>query len=215
MIDIIKLSVVLTVISVIAALAIAATNVKTRDLILEQQRLAESNALQQIMPEGVKITEKSGQGQEPQQYWVGTYGDETLYAFKIASRGYSSDINYFVSVTPEGIIKGMAVLEQGETPGLGSRVQEVISKKYVWNGLFGKKEAGSHWFTEQFSGINISQEINIDKSNGEWHKLDESQRQKLQSSNAITAITGSTISTRAVTRGLQTQARAYLNAIQG
>lgn len=110
---------------------------------------------------------------------------------------------------------GMKILEQSETPGLGSRVQESISKKYIWNGFFGKKEEGLNWFTKQFEGIDIKKVITINKTAGEWHKLGGEQRNNLLTSNEITAITGSTISTRAVTRGLENQARSYLNAIQG
>lgn len=216
MIDIIKLGIVLTIISVVAALAIAFTNSKTKDRILFQQQLAEQTALQEIMPEGVSISEKKGTCQTcPEKYWVGSNGDDTVFAFRISSRGYSSEIVYLVGMKTDGSIAGLTILEQGETPGLGSRVQEVISKNYFWNGLFGKKEAGPPWFTTQFEGININNEIKIDKSMGEWHTLGSDEQASLQAQNAITSITGSTISTKAVIRGLEQQARTYLKAIQG
>jgi electron transport complex protein RnfG len=214
--DIIKLAVVLTIISLAAALAIAVTNSKTKDKIALQQQISEQSALRQILPENAIITEKKGACPScPQQYWVSESGAETIYALKIKSRGYAGNITYVVSINSEGSILGMNILDQSETPGLGSRVQESISTKYIWNGLLGKKDAGLKWFTEQFEGINLSKTISINKTIGEWHKLDEAQRQNLASQNSITAITGSTISTRAVTRGLETQARAYLYALQG
>lgn len=216
MADIIKLTVVLTIVSVTAALAIAFTNSKTKDRILAQNQVTEKNALQQIMPPNSEITEMHSSSEGcPSQYWSAKKDGQVVYAFKIASRGYAGDIQYLVSVTSDGKIMGMNILEQSETPGLGARVSESISKKYIWNGLFGKKEQGLSWFTKQFEGIDITKSIIIEKTAGEWHKLDNQKREELLSNNSITAITGSTISTRAITAGLEKQARAYLNALQG
>lgn len=216
MADIIKLTVVLTVVSVTAALAIAFTNSKTKDRILEQKQIAQNSALQQIMPQNSEITEmQSSSSGCPSQYWIAKKENQKVYAFNISSRGYAGDIHFLVSITADGKIVGMNILEQSETPGLGARVAESISRKYVWNGLFGKKEEGLRWFTRQFEGIDITKNIDIDKTTGEWHKLDNNKRSELLSRNSITAITGSTISTRAITSGLEKQARAYLNALQG
>lgn len=216
MADIIKLTVVLTIVSVTAALAIAFTNSKTKDRILEQNQIAEKNALQQIMPPNSEISQMSSSSEGgPAIYWSARKDDQVVYAFKIISRGYAGDIQYLVSITKNGKIMGMNILEQSETPGLGARISESISKKYVWNGLLGKKEQGLRWFTKQFEGIDITRSIAIEKTAGEWHKLDDQKRNELLSKNSITAITGSTISTRAITAGLEKQARAYLNALQG
>ena len=140
MADIIKLTVVLTIVSLTAALAIAFTNSKTKDRILEQNQIAEKSALEQIMPQNSEITEMHcSTAGCPSQYWIAKNENQTAYAFKISSRGYAGDIHYLVSVTEDGKIMGMSILEQSETPGLGARVSESISKKYIWNGLFGKK----------------------------------------------------------------------------
>ena len=214
----IKMIVVLTVISCVAALLLAVTNVKTKDLIADQQQAAQQEALKRIMPEGVTIVENTvplPPANESLIYWTGTSESDTVYAFKISSRGYSSVINYMVSITAKGIISGMAVLEQNETPGLGSRIQEVLSNRYIWNGLFGPEEKSAPWFSEQFKGISINRQISIERSMGEWHGLDEKGRKSLKEENGITAITGSTISTRAVTNALTTKAQAYLKAIRG
>ncbi|HEX3020288.1 MAG TPA: FMN-binding protein [Chitinispirillaceae bacterium] len=214
--DFLKLAIVLTIVSVTAALAIAFTNTKTRDRILEQQQIAEKNALQQIMPSKSVISElHSNSTACPSKYWCAKKGNLNVYAFKIASRGYAGDIHYLVSISSDGKIVGMTILDQSETPGLGARVSESISSKFVWNGLFGQKEEGLRWFTEQFIGIDINKDISIDKTTGEWHKLDNKERSDLLAKNKITAITGSTISTRAITIGLEKQARAYLSALQG
>ncbi len=217
MTDIIKLTVVLTVTGVAAAVLIAFTNSKTEAKIRDQAIQAQTSALENIMPPGVTITEMNGAAEKglPPQYWTGINGTDTSYAFKAGSFGYSSTIYFLVCVSSDGKIQGMSILEQNETPGLGTRVQEVISNKYLWNGLFAKKEASSPWFTDQFKGVNIFKPVTIEKSYGEWHKVDENSRKKLLESNAVTAITGATVSTRAVVSGIESQAKKYLNAIKG
>ena len=213
-----KLSIVLTVIACGAALLIAVTNMKTQDRIASQQIAAQQEALKRIMPEGVAITERKAalpSENDSITYWTGCSAADTVYAFKVGSRGYSSVISYLVCTTPDGIITGMTILDQSETPGLGSRVQETISKKYLWNGFGGPPEKSAPWFSAQFKGISINRPVGIEKTMGEWHKLDEQQRTSLIEKNSVTAITGSTISTRAVTSGLSTKAQVYLKAIRG
>ena len=218
MIDMIRLSIVLTVISCAAALLIAVTNMKTREQIASQQSAAQQEALLRIMPQGVHITENKilpPSETDSISYWTGVNGTDTVYAFKVGKRGYSSTINFLVCTTPEGTITGMTILDQSETPGLGSRVQEAISKKYIWNGLVGPKEKTAPWFSEQFKGVSINRQVVIEKTMGEWHLLNEEQRKALREKNGITAITGSTISTRAVTSGLSSKAQVYLKALRG
>lgn len=214
MFDTIKLTFMLTVISVAAALLIAFTNLKTCDKIEEQKESAQLNALKQVVPSGMDIKELAGNDDSlPKQYWIASNGTDTFFVFKVLSRGYSGNITYFVGTDKSGEIEGLSILEQSETPGLGSRMQEEISDKYFWNGLFGKKNANGSWFSHQFKGINLNRQIKIEKSMGEWHKLNEKEKESLVSGNAVTAITGATISTRAVVNGIQNQVRKYLQAI--
>ncbi len=218
MLDTIKMVVVLTVISCVAALLIAATNERTKDRIARQKSEAETEALRKIMPPGVYLTEKKAyisSLNDSLQYWIGISGSDTLYAFRLGARGYSGMIDYFASITREGIIYGMTVIEQNETPGLGSRLQEVISKKTIWQIFDGREEKNAAWFSEQFRGVSVFKPIRIEKKLGEWHTLNKMEKEALIEKNGVTAITGSTISTRAVINGLNNKAMYYLKAIRG
>lgn len=217
MIDIIKLSLTLTIIGIFAALLIAFTNSKTSTKILEQKLLKESTSLQQIMPKGAVIKEmKSDNPQGPAQYWIGINGSDTSYAFKVSSQGYSSSIVSQICVDASGVVKGMNILDQGETPGLGTRVEEVITKNYIWNFFFAEKTSPEKpWFTQQFIGINILNDIAIEKNMGEWHTVSAEGHSDLKKRNAVTAITGSTISTRAVVKSITQQAKMCLISIKG
>lgn len=217
MIDIIRLTVVLTFISCGAALLIAVTNVKTRDRIEHQQMKVQNEALKKIMPDGVAISEKKFvlPTNDTLPYWTGVLGDDTVFTLKVGNRGYSSQIYFLVCTSTEGKILGMTILEQHETPGLGAREQEKLSKKYIWNSLFGAAEQIDPWFSEQFEGVSINRPILIERTIGEWHSLNNEERSDLLDRNGITAITGSTISTRAITEGLNNKAKSYLKAIRG
>ncbi|RPH99985.1 MAG: FMN-binding protein, partial [Calditrichaeota bacterium] len=94
------------------------------------------------------------------------------YAFVSAGRGYSSTIETMVGVDTSGAIIGIRVLRQVETPGLGTRVEEI---------KYGESDS---WFQRQFLRKN-AEVINVDKDGGD-----------------IQSITGATISSRAVTRSI-------------
>lgn len=208
--DILKLTIVLTIVALIAGLAIAFTNAQTEEKIALQQKLSQQTALEAVLPKGVQIIEKSGQAPLPSQYWVAVRDQDTVaYAIKGSNRGYSSSIQYIVGVRPDGEIVGVNILSQSETPGLGTRVTEEVSEKYFWNGLWGPKDAIDPWFTQQFVGLNATEDIELAET-AEWHTLSEQQREELKSQNEITAITGATISTQAVSEGVEKTVSKYL-----
>jgi electron transport complex protein RnfG len=214
--EIIKLTMVLTFICVVSAIVIVFTDFKTRDQILLKQQELENKALIKVTPAGYNFTRESRQFSEcPDQYWIGTKGADTVYIFRIMIKGYSSLIKYLVCVDKNGTINGMTILSQTETPGLGARIQEVTCNKFIWTSLFKKREPGSPWFTRQFKDLSITKDINIETHTNEWHKLDNVEKVRLRSRNSVTAITGATITTSAIVRGIESQARAHLKALRG
>jgi len=211
--DIIKLILALTVISAVAGLAIGVTNGKTQDKIAAQQAQIRQSAIEAVFPDGVKIGEvRDSGGALPEKYWTASINNKlTGYAFEMSGRGYAGDIKFMVGIAPDGRILGMTVLDHNETPGLGSRVNEVPSSKYIWYPIGGPEKI-KPWFTEQFEGLSGLKSIGIDKT-AEWHKLDDVARADLRGRHAVTAITGSTISTRAFTRAIEQKTAVFLKAI--
>lgn len=99
-------------------------------------------------------------------------------AFEIDGSGFQGNISMMIGVDPTfTTITGMKVLEQIETPGLGTKIVEDPSNK-----------DNPFWFPEQFNGVNIFPEIYVVKN------------VKPQNSNEIQAISGATISSKAVVR---------------
>lgn len=203
--EIIKLTLTLVIISIAAGIAIAFTNGKTADKIAEQKLQAEQIALKSVFTEGSEISVIEHDTIIGEKYWTSSKGGKlTGYAFKGSSKGFSGDIEFIAGVDLDGKILGLVILSQTETPGLGTRVEEVVSKKYIWN-AFSKNGNGSKsepWFTEQFRGITVREDISIDKS-GEWHLKNSDDRSQLINNNSVSALTGATISTKAVITGVK------------
>jgi electron transport complex protein RnfG len=180
-----------------------------------QKKMEQSLALTEVFPQGVKINEHNGTSPLPSKYWTAVNADGSLagYAFESSLRGYSSDIKCIAGVNPQGKISGLKILSQSETPGLGTRVAEVASKAYLWNSLFKPREKTEPWFQQQFRGLDLSKPISIKTKCAEWHKAGEAERMRLTEENAVTAITGATISTKAVVTSIEKQVSEYFKAM--
>jgi electron transport complex protein RnfG len=208
------MGVVLTVVTLVAGLAIGFTWDQTKTRIEEQEKMTQQSALSSVFPAGVTIEEHAGAGLLPSRYWTAVKDAAIVgYAFQDSSRGFEKDIKIVVGISSSGTILGLNVLSQSETPGLGTRVQEVASKKYVWNALSGVKEQGVSWFTQQFAGIDLSKPIGVRKGS-EWHSLNIGAREELVRANDISAITGATISTRAVVAAVTKRIPGYLSKLR-
>jgi electron transport complex protein RnfG len=216
--EIIKLTLALTIVTAIAGLAVGMANVRTKDQIAAKELLTKQVAVEAVFPAGTEISEMNdkGGGVVPDRYWVGFSDGKIIgYAFVMSGRGYdAADIKFMVGIGLDGKILGITVISHNETPGLGNRITEIASTKYIWN-PFGKTEKIKPWFTEQFEGVSSLEPIAVDKGVGEWHNLDDEERLLLKNKNAVTAITGSTITTAAFTRAIEQKASIYLKELGG
>lgn len=231
----IQLTLTLTIIAAVAGVSISAVFEKTKEVIASQKSEQLNSSLESLFPEGVLIAEDTLQLQngESMRFWVAEKtdfmsGDSDSsenspyvgFAFEGGKYGYSSVVKYIVAVTTEGKLLGLSILSQEETPGLGSRSTESVSDLTFWNGLFKKKEKSEPWFQSQFAGLSIGEPIAI-KKEAEWHTLDEAGKVSLMEKNSVTAITGATITTKAVTDALLSQSTilkeitAYLSSNGG
>ena len=106
------------------------------------------------------------------------------YIAKGQAVGYSSTIKVMVGTDKKIDVQGVKVLYQKETPGLGDKVIEIKSTKTWGTVLSGEKTPkGKPWFTEQFVGK--VPPFKVKKDGGK-----------------IDAITGATISSRAVCKAV-------------
>jgi Na+-translocating ferredoxin:NAD+ oxidoreductase subunit G len=174
--DILKLGGLLMLITSIAATALAGIYSVTKPLIERQKQLVLENALTIALPalekESIFPVEKAGEIVYYEGYTTSAKEELVGYAFVAKGPGYSSVIETMIGVDTTGNIIGMQVLSQQETPGLGTRVEEI---------KYGEKDA---WFLKQFMG-DSAEDVKVDKDGGD-----------------IQSITGATISSRALTKSV-------------
>ncbi len=174
--DIYKLGGLLMLITAIAATALAGIYNVTKPRIEEQKALALDRALTIALPGIPRDAIVAVENNDEVLYYKGyeTPQQENLvgYAFVAYGPGYSSVIETMVGVDSTGSILGMKVLSQVETPGLGTKVEEI------------KYGEDTPWFTRQFINKRAA-EVEVDKDGGD-----------------IQSITGATISSRALTRSV-------------
>lgn len=174
--DIGKLGGLLMLITVIAATALAGIYNVTKPRIEAQKALELDRALTVALPDIPREAIFPVEQDDEVLYYVGyktpEKNDLVGYAFVAYGPGYSSVIETMVGVDSLGNILGMKVLSQVETPGLGTKVEEV---------KYGEEKP---WFTQQFLG-KTADDVAVDKDGGD-----------------IQSVTGATISSRALTKSV-------------
>jgi len=211
--NILRFVLVLFLVNLVAAAILAGVYTVTRPKIEAQKKMAEAEALREVMPESVgNRLEKVEDGDAG--YWK-VFKDENYrpsgYVFIAKKYGYLSVIETMVGIKRDGSITGVRILNQNETPGLGAKIVEILSDKTLKSalkGLFsGKKEPEKNilpYFTEQFKGVNVK---NIDISN-----TDAITGATISSKAVVESITGATISSKAVVESMRKKGLEILNA---
>ena len=171
--DIVKIGCILMIYTLVVGVALAFVNIRTEPVIEANKVAAENAARAEVLPYMDGNFELQG-GDTDFSYWIG-YKDmekSEIGGYIIIAResGYSSIIETMIGTDVDGIITGVKILFQQETPGLGARSVEILS---------GESEP---WFTCQFKGKSITDGIKITEDGG-----------------SIDAITGATITSRAIT----------------
>lgn len=173
--ELLKLTVVLTIICSAAATSLALVYNLTKDPIAYQRRLKKLNAIKAVQPDYDNEPDQDfvdlpmdKDNETPTRFYITKKkGGVTGVAFTVSGAGYGGIIELMLGLTPEGTIAGVTILKHTETPGLGAKITEAR-------------------FMEQFASKNLDN-INwaLKKDGGE-----------------IDQITGATISPQAVVKAL-------------
>jgi len=148
--------IILSVIVFVAVFLLMMVNNITHEKILLEREAKVTSALQKIFSDMQDFELKD-------DIYIIIKDNKTIgYAFNAIGKGYGGEINTMVGLNPDFTIKGISIVSNSETPGLGTKILE-------------------SFFTDQFQGLS-SQDIKLSKDGGK-----------------IDAISGATISSRAVT----------------
>ena len=169
--EIIKPSVILLIITAVAAMLLGVVSETTKEAIAAQSAKTEQAAMEAVLPgEGIEFETllDTANGDAPDgtisKVSKATVNGE-LYGYVITTNpsGFSGAVVTMVGIDAEGVITGLRVLSHAETPGLGALATDPS-------------------FYEQFAGK--SGKVAVTKDGGE-----------------IQAITSATITSRAVSSG--------------
>jgi electron transport complex protein RnfG len=189
--EIFRYGFILAIICLMAAGLLAGMNMLTKDRIQAQSQAEELNSLKEVLPEADSF--EPVKENDTIIYYIGkNSGRETVgFVFRASGKGYSSVIETVAGITPEGTIAGIKVLNQNETPGLGARICEVKDDKTIGDVLKGVKQGPEQkpWFQQQFSG------------------------KKTMDLDQVQAITGATVSSRAVIESVKKRAIEILRIV--
>lgn len=186
---IVKDTIAITLITLVAGLALGVVQDITAEPIAKQEALAKEKAYKAVFPEAdtfgeVVLSEEAaadlqsyldenGYGAQRIDEIMGALdssGAELGYAFTVTTtEGYGGDIKFAMGVQDDGTLNGISILSIGETAGLGMR-------------------ANTDAFKDQFK------EKNVEKF--EYTKSGAS------ADNQIDALSGATVTTNAMTNGV-------------
>ncbi len=178
--DLLKMALVVTIVTAIAAASLAKIYDITKDRIAEQKRLEMLRAIKTVLPpfdnepdqdtiELVSGKDKKGNDVKVTFYIGKKDGQVIGAAFKSSNmEGYSGFIEVMVGVDPTATVTAIEVLSHAETPGLGDKIAFT-------------------WFEDMYKGKNLQNtKWLVKKDGGDFDQL-----------------TGATISPRAVTKAVK------------
>lgn len=190
---------VLAVVCTVAAFGVAGTFKMTRGRI-EERAKAERLSAQQKVVSAPEFTVINPDAKPAEQVVKATddKGEILGYAAPGSARGYGGQVEVMVGMDAEARkIIGVSIVSQKETPGLGTRVAEIKSNVTWFSVVSGEKNAATETvpdFLKQF-----------------YEKTPE----EAKLGSGVQAITGATISSRAVVNAVQDAVGRIRKAVLG
>jgi electron transport complex protein RnfG len=171
-----KMILVLTLITILSGAALSTWDGYTRPKIEFHKLEALKAAIADVLPAYDAYKEIAAGGITLYIAQAGGSEKPVGIAFEAVGNGFQGKVSMMVGVDSAfARITGLKVLEQVETPGLGTKIVTDPTNKQ-----------NPAWFTDQFKEIPTDKEIEVIKN------------QKPSKENEIQAITGATISSKAV-----------------
>jgi electron transport complex protein RnfG len=126
--DMLKITLSLVAIFVVAGLIMGLTYQYTYPVRFQAEKKEKEEALKEMAPDAtdpIKLAGNWTADNKPYEYFDATSnGKPVAYIASTAGKGYSSYIKMLVSVTPDLKIRDVKILGHEETPGLGDQVED-------------------------------------------------------------------------------------------
>lgn len=149
-----------------------------------------------------------------QTLFIANLGDKRLgYVIPGVTQGFKTFIKLMVSLNPEFVVTGIAITESEEDPGLGAEIEQ----NYFRNQFVGKT-------TEVLKNLKVVKEplppdyfAVLDMQPAKGKNLTPDQQREIREKHLkddIYALTGATISSRAVTNGVKDTVRKFVYRLE-
>ncbi|MEB2307790.1 MAG: FMN-binding protein [Candidatus Brocadiaceae bacterium] len=220
----VQYTITLMTVCLLASLGVSSIFLLTKDTIRKKELAVRTEALYMVLP-GLKdapdeVTPSETSDLDRVYKGLNKAGQLIGYAACGEAQGYSSKIRVMVGMEPNlGKIIGINILAQNETPGLGTKMTEVESTTTLWSIIFGKEPKAVDWDSEEGWQLPTFRQperikkfglLKGEKKAQPWFQQQFKQKAcnqlivtKVGDNEKITAITGATISTRAVVNAVQ------------
>ncbi|MBI2469885.1 MAG: FMN-binding protein [Planctomycetes bacterium] len=221
----VQYTMILTIVSLLAAIGVSSTFMLTKGTIKKKELAVRTEALYRVLPglEGapVEITSSNSADQDRVYKGLDKSGQLVGYAASGEAQGYSSRIKVMVGVDPKlEKILGINILAQNETPGLGTKMTEIESTTTLWSLIYGRELKSIDWDGDESWELPLIRQPERIKKFGLSKKATSKSQpwfqeqfkrktynqlvvSKVKDAEKIVAITGATISTKAVIRAVQ------------
>ena len=200
---------VLFIIAGAAAMGLYGVNAVTAEKVKDAERKALAAGQKFAFPEGKffgepKTFEVDG---KPETYYEVFDKNKKIIGYEVlySVQGYQSIIKVLTGITSDGKIRAIKVLSQAETPGLGAEVDAIPSSETlveVIGGWFGIKK------TKNKKELVPAFQAQFDNK-----ELEDLKVVKIKNDKNIEAISGSTITSKAVTRAVREPASAFVESV--
>jgi Na+-translocating ferredoxin:NAD+ oxidoreductase subunit G len=168
---IIKPAAVLLTICLVVTFALALTYSVTKEPIAERAVADAENSRRAVLPDAESFQEVKEHSNTVKKVFKGIGNGEIVgYVFEVTENGYGGAMEIMVGIDRQGAITDINIGQHNETPGLGSKAQDIINP--------------------QFSGVAPREQFVVVKT-------------KKSKPEEIEAITGATVTSRAVTNGVR------------
>ena len=218
-------TIILTIVSLLASVGVSSTFMLTKGTIKKKESAVRTEALYRVLPglEGSPVEISSSNSHDRDRVYKGMSktGQLVGYVASGEAQGYSSKIKVMVGIDPNlEKILGINILAQNETPGLGTKMTEIESATTLWSLIYGRELKSIDWDSDESWELPLIRQPErikkfglSKKAKNKVHPWFQGQFKlktynqlvvsKVKDAEKIVAITGATISTKAVINAVQ------------
>lgn len=120
--DIITPGLRLFIICAISVLLLSIVNEMTKDVIAEQKENTKATTMKEVLPKAEEFEVKKIL--EDNISAIAKGNNNSGYVISVSSNGFGGKIELMVGISLDGIIQGVSILSNNETPGLGAKAKE-------------------------------------------------------------------------------------------